>query len=133
MKKIILTILATVTLLFAYTAPMEIPGVTTIDSKVASEVQKKGGLFLDVRPDWMVAKEGKIKGARNLYVEKITKESAASVIPTLQTPVVVYCNGEGCSLSEEAIVKLLGFGYEHLYFYRDGYPAWTYFRLPVEK
>jgi len=69
----------------------------------------------------------------NLYSEEITKASAAAVIPTLDTPVVVYCNGEGCSLSEEAIIKLLKIGYKHLYFYRDGYPAWTYFRLPVEK
>lgn len=132
MKKIILTILSVVTLLSAYTAPMEIPGAATVDSRVAFEIQQKGILFLDVRPAWMVAKEGKIKGAVNLHAEKITKESAASVIRTLDTPVVVYCNGEGCSLSEEAIKSLLELGYKHLYFYRDGYPAWTYFRLPTE-
>lgn len=132
MKKIILTFFATVTLLLAYTAPMELPGATTVDSKVAHEAFVKGTLFLDVRPEWMVAKEGKIEGAVNLFVEKMTKESVAAVIATPLIPVIVYCNGEGCSLTEEAIGKLVELGYKQLFFYRDGYPAWSYFRLPTE-
>jgi len=132
MKKIALILMLFITVLCAYTAPMKIPGATTVDSRIAHQMFVKGTLFLDVRPEWMVKKEGKIKGAVNLFVEKMTKESAAAVIATPHTPVVVYCNGQGCSLTEEAIVKLVDLGYKHLYFYRDGYPAWTYFRLPIE-
>lgn len=132
MKKVFLILLTTVSVLSAYTAPMEIPGARTIDSRVAHELFLKGVLFLDVRPEWMVKKEGKIEGAVNLYVEKMTKESVAAVIATPDMPVIVYCNGQGCSLTEEAIVKLLELGYVKLFFYRDGYPAWTYFRLPTE-
>ena len=132
MKKTLLLLLASVTLLLAYTAPQEIPGATTIDSRVAHQVFLKGTIFLDVRPEWMVKEQGKIEGAVNLFVEKMTKESVAAVIATPHTPVVVYCNGQGCSLTEEAIVILVKLGYTQLYFYRDGYPAWTYFRLPTE-
>jgi rhodanese-related sulfurtransferase len=133
MKKMIVTLLAAVTLLLAYTAPAEIPGAVTVDSRAAHQAFLKGTLFLDVRPERMIKEGGKIKGAVNLFVENMTKEGAASVVATPDTPVVIYCNGQGCSLSEEAIVKLVGWGYSQIYFYRDGYPAWTYFKLPVEK
>lgn len=115
-----------------YKAPLHIKGSITVDSQKAYELYNQKVLFLDVRPAWMVKKQGKIKGAINYYVRDITANGLKMLLPAKNTPVVIYCNGIGCSLSEETIVKIAPLGYKNIYFYRDGYPAWTYFKLPIE-
>ena len=133
MHKIIFTIILTVSALWGgYTAPLNIAGTTTIDSKIAYELYNKNVLFLDVRPTWMVQEQGKIKNALNYYVRSIDKNGLEKIISTKNTPIVIYCNGIGCPLSEEAITKMLPLGYKNIYFYRDGYPAWKYYKLPVQ-
>jgi rhodanese-related sulfurtransferase len=131
--KFILALLLIVSSLFAnYKAPMNIKGSTTIDSKKAYELYNQKVLFIDVRPTWMVKKQGKIKGAVNYYVSSMTKDGLKKLLPSKNTAAVIYCNGVGCSLSEEAIVKMAPLGYKNIYFYRDGYPAWKYYNLPQE-
>ena len=120
-----------VTTLFAYTAPVTMPGAVTIDSRVALEHFKKGTLFLDVRPEWMVQKQGKIKNAVNIYVRELSEKSLSKYAKK-DTPIVIYCNGIGCSLTSEAIEKLVSMGYKQLLNYRDGYPAWVHYKLPTE-
>ena len=119
-------------MLFAYTAPASVAGAVTIDSKMALDHFNKGTLFLDVRPEWMVKKQGKIKNAINIYVDNLS-DKALIKYAKKDAPIVVYCNGTGCSLTHEAIEKLVGMGYTKLFYYRDGYPAWIYYKLPIEK
>ena len=131
MKKLLILCLLLTTTLFAYTAPVSVPGAVTIDSKVALDHFKKGTLFLDVRQKWMVEKQGKIKNALNIYVRELSEKSLRKYAKK-ETPIVVYCNGIGCSLTAEAIEKLKNMGYNHLLYYRDGYPAWVHYKLPTE-
>lgn len=134
LNKLLLIILLTITSLFGakYTAPMQIDGAITIDSKRAYNMFLKNTIFIDVRPQWMVQQQQKIKNAVNYYVRDITRDGLAKIIPTKKTPFIIYCNGIGCALSEEAIRKIVPYGYKNIYFYRDGYPAWRYFKLPIE-
>ena len=134
LNKIIFSFILVVSSLWGnYKAPQSIEGSTTIDSKKAYELYNKKVLFLDVRPGWMIKEQGKIKGAVNYYVRDITAEGLKVLLPTKDTPAVIYCNGVGCPLSEEAIVKMRPLGYKNIYFYRHGYPAWQYYKLPVDK
>ena len=131
MKKLLILCLLLTTTLFAYTAPVSMPGAETVDSRGALEHYNKGTLFLDVRPVWMVKKQGKIKHAVNIYVRELSEKSLHKYAKK-NTPIVVYCNGIGCSLTPEAIEKLISMGYKHLLYYRDGYPAWVHYKLPTE-
>ena len=129
MKKL-LAILIFATSLFAFEAPMNVKGATTIDSRLAYDMYNKKVKFLDVRPIKFV-KFGKIKGALHLYVDNFKKELLEQIVKK-DEPLVIYCNGRGCPLSSEAIVKLVSYGYTNLYYYRDGIPAWKYYKLPIQ-
>ncbi len=132
MKKIILSFLLTFSTLYAgYSAPMQVSGSTTIDSKAAYDLYNMKVLFIDVRPYDMVRNQGKIQGAYNLYVDDMTQERMSKVAKK-DRPMIIYCNGAGCSLTAEAVVKLVKWGYVNIYYYRDGYPAWKHYKLPVE-
>ncbi|MEA1914308.1 MAG: rhodanese-like domain-containing protein [Campylobacterota bacterium] len=130
MRILLLTTLFIATLMASYKAPMEVKGSLTIDSKATYGLYNKGAKFLDVRPMRFV-KDGKIKGAIHLYVGDFTKEKLLKIIK-LDEEVVVYCNGQSCSLTAEAIIEMLKYGYTKIYYYRDGYPAWKYYQLPME-
>ena len=74
MKKFLLSFFLTLsTLIAGYTAPMQVKGSTTIDSKAAYDLYNMKVLFIDVRPYNMVRNQGKIKGALNLYEEDVTQ------------------------------------------------------------
>lgn len=131
MSKLFFTFFVLLSSLFAdYEAPMQIPGTTYCDSKQAYFLHKKGVKFLDVRP-LAHYKRGHIKDAINIYVDALTPETLAKLIKPNEE-VVVYCNGRTCSLTPEAIIKMLSWGYTHIYYYRDGYPAWKYYGYDID-
>jgi len=130
MKKILLAIIFITSLFASYEAPMNVNGAKTIDSRLAYDMYSKGVKFLDVRPIKFV-KFGKIKGALHLYVDNFKKELLEQIVKKDEA-LVIYCNGRGCPLSSEAIVKLVQYGYTNLYYYRDGFPAWKYYKLPIQ-
>lgn len=130
MKKIYF-ILLIASLLFAnYIAPANVSGSQLIDSQEAYEMFQKGSKFIDVRPERFI-KKGKIKNAYHLYSDSFSKQKLNSIAKVNEN-IVIYCNGQGCSLSAEAIVKAVKYGYTKIYYYRDGYPAWKYYKLPIE-
>jgi rhodanese-related sulfurtransferase len=130
MKKIFYILLLVSSLFANYIAPMQVSGSQYIDSQKAYEMFQKGVKFIDVRPDRFV-KEGKIQNAYHLYVDLFSKQKLNS-IAKVNEDIVIYCNGQGCPLSAEAIVKAASYGYTHVYYYRDGYPAWKFYKLPTE-
>lgn len=130
LKKIVLSLLVTVCTLFAYTAPSSIPGSTLITTEQAYELYKKKTKFLDVRPEKFI-RQGKIHGAAEFYVGLMTPKSVF-LIGRKNEPIIVYCNGVNCPLTQEAIEKLISYGYTNLYYYREGFPAWNAAKLPTE-
>ncbi len=132
MKKIIFIMLfITSSLLASYQAPLKVQGSTTIDSKKAFELYNKGVKFLDVRP-LRFLKSGKIKNSIHLYVDKMTKTKLEKII-NKDEKFVIYCNGAGCPLSAKAIKLAVEYGYTKIYYYRDGIPAWDYYKFPISK
>jgi rhodanese-related sulfurtransferase len=130
MKKIFLICVISLSLFGAYVAPMSVQGSTYVDSKAAFDLFNQGVKFLDVRPQNSIAR-GKIRGAIEMYVGNMNPQMISMIIKK-DEPVVVYCNGQHCSLTPEAINLMKNWGYSKLYYYRDGYPAWNYYNLPTE-
>lgn len=131
MKKLILILMIFTSAIFAYEAPLRINGSTYINSEKAYKLYLENVKFLDVRP-LNHFKNARIRNAYHLYVDNLTQNSLGKIIQQSEK-VVVYCNGRGCSLTHEAIVKMLHFGYKKIYYYRDGFPAWQYFKLPIQQ
>ena len=46
--------------------------------------------------------------------------------------VVFYCNGENCMRSSDASESAVGWGWNKVNYYRDGFPAWKAASWPVE-
>lgn len=130
MKALFVILFSITALLANYIAPMDISGSKYIDSEQAYELYKKEVKFLDVRPARFLS-QGKIKNAIHLYVGDFTKDNLQKIAKQNEE-VVIYCNGRGCSLTPEAITKAINYGYKKIYYYRDGFPAWQFFKLPIE-
>jgi rhodanese-related sulfurtransferase len=130
MRNVLAILLIAGALFASYMAPERVPGAQTIDSETAYAMFQKNVKFIDVRPERFVL-EGKVKNAYHLYVDEFSKQKLNAIAATKEE-IVVYCNGLGCPLSAEAILKAVGYGYTKIYYYRDGYPAWKYYNLPVE-
>ena len=47
-------------------------------------------------------------------------------------PVVFYCNGHKCLRSSKASALAVSWGWNKVYYYRDGFPAWKAAGNPVE-
>ena len=89
-------------------------------------------LFLDARPEvWY--EMGHIKGARNIPTEKFEMLYPESLqgIPT-ETPLITYCDGEGCELSHDLAFALLEKGYTNVRVLINGWTLWSQAALPVE-
>ena len=130
MKKIFSILLIASSLFASYMAPMHVSGSQNVDSQKAYEMFKKGAKFIDVRPSRFL-KNGKIKNAYHLYVGSFSKQKLNSIAKENEN-IIIYCNGQSCSLTAEAIIKALDYGYKNIFYYRDGYPAWKYYKLPID-
>ena len=111
-----------------------VKGSETIVTDKAFKLFEESAYFLDVRSKTMYDKS-RIPGSVNLfYKDKETFNEAAitAAFSDKSKPIVVYCGGLYCPLSAPAIKDLIGWGYEHVYYYREGTPAWEKAGLPVE-
>ncbi len=125
------------TLLFGATAfaagvsPTHIDGATTIDTDKAKELFDEEIAFVDVRKDsdW---EAGRVPGAIHLELKKRFTEAALQEEIGRSDPVVLYCNGAKCLRSSKAAAKAVAWGFDKVYYYRDGFPAWKNASLPIE-
>ncbi|MFZ5565158.1 MAG: rhodanese-like domain-containing protein [Thermodesulfobacteriota bacterium] len=103
-------------------------------AEAVSFYERREAVFVDARlPEEFAA--GHIPGALNVpwvlideYEERFFK-----AVPDPQTIVIVYCDGEACSLSEDLARMLIGMGYVHVKVLADGWGVWTRGGYPVEK
>ncbi|RJR43190.1 MAG: rhodanese-like domain-containing protein [Desulfobacteraceae bacterium] len=79
-------------------------------------------------------REGHILGARNLPLKdvEVRFEPVMSGVPMEQT-IVVYCDGDECSLSEEVAKELYFRGYENVKVMVNGWTRWVDAGFPTEK
>jgi len=69
---------------------------------------------------------GHLPGAKSLPLEDVDRTLAAySAWLTMETPILVYCDGANCSDSLELAIKLREYGFENLTLYPGGFAEWT--------
>jgi rhodanese-related sulfurtransferase len=74
---------------------------------------------------------GHLPGATNIPPDRV-EALARRRIPSLDTPVVVYCAGPECDSSVDVARQLVGLGYRNVAHYRGGKKDWTGAGLPLE-
>ena len=112
-------------------SPLEVAGATTVDPAAAKALHDRGVRFVDVRGEdlW---KNGHIPGAVNLDWKITFNEAALSKIIVKDQEVVIYCMGPRCLRSSKASAKAVGWGYQKVYYLRDGVPGWKAAGYAVE-
>lgn len=119
-----------------YVSPETVEGVTTVDAEQAHELWKERVVFIDTRKDsdW---EAGRIPGAFHIPYkpgkpdQPFTEQSLMEVAAEDQ-PIVCYCNGSSCDRSSWCAALAKEWGWEEVYYFRDGYPAWKNTGYPVE-
>ena len=113
-------------------APESIDGVVIVTAEEAIE------LILD-NPDMPIIDsrkkteyvKGHIEGAVNLLDTEMTEQDIQAVAADKQAAILFYCNGVRCLRSSNAIVKVQGWGYSNLIWFRGGWKEWSEKRLPI--
>ena len=120
-----------------YSSPESVAGATTVDAAKAHELWEQRVVFIDVRKADQF-ESGRIPGAINLsYGPEITGEqpfNAAALEASVakNDPVVFYCNDAGCDRSSWSSALALEWGWTKVYYFREGFPAWSKAGYPVE-
>lgn len=113
-------------------APESIDGVVIVTAEEAIE------LILD-NPDMPIIDsrkkteyvKGHIEGAVSLLDTEMTEQDIKAVAADKEAAILFYCNGVRCLRSSNAIVKVQGWGYSNLIWFRGGWKEWSEKRLPV--
>ncbi len=113
-----------------HVSPTEIAGATTVDPIAAKKLFDRGAVFVDVRTvgTW---NDGYIPGAVNLGLKKAFSEAALSRVVAKDQEVVIYCMGPRCLLSSKACAKAVGWGFQKIYYLREGFPGWKAAGYPI--
>jgi len=90
-------------------------------------------VFLDARPKEHFRK-GHIEGAKNLPWEDFDRRFPQVMSDISHDAIIiVYCDGESCSLSKELASALVAQGYDQVRVLVDGWGRWQQFNLPTER
>lgn len=83
---------------------------------------KAAFVLIDSRPK-RVADKGMMPGAVNIPDTDFDKQ-VASLPGDKATPLIFYCGGLECVLSDKSAAKARALGYTQVYTYPEGYPEW---------
>lgn len=115
-------------------APASVPG-----SKLVSAEQAIG--LIGAQPNLLVIDsrrreefdKGHVEGAINLLDTELTRQVLAKLAPSLDRPLLFYCNGERCLRSSNSARQALSWGYREVYWFRGGWQEWVDKHLPVAR
>lgn len=113
-------------------APPSIPGAVSVTAEELVELvlSRPDLVIIDARMNSEYAK-GRIEGAINMLNTSMRREDLEKAVPDLTTPVIIYCNGERCLRSSDAVKKVMEWGYRNVFWFRGGWREWTEKGLPV--
>lgn len=115
----------------AEVAPPKVTGATRVDTMLAKNLFDQKVAFVDVRSE-ADYKGGHIAGAKNLSVKDGFTSDALSAVVSKDKPVVFYCDGTLCAGSAEATKKAIEWGWNKVFYFRDGFAGWKRANLPIE-
>ena len=107
------------------TTILSVPEYINLES--AKEMYDRGIIFIDARDEEEFA-EGHIKGA---ILAPSTPE-LVQLFPDRSSPIVTYCSGAECDVSQELADELMEWGYERIFVFEGGWPEWEKAGYPVE-
>ncbi len=113
------------------TSPENINGATTIDAKKAKQLFDEGIVFIDVRKDKNFA-AGRVPDAFHIDLQNIYHKNTLDRALYKSQPIVIYCDNHNCLRSAKATEKAVTWGYQNVYYFRDGFSAWKSSGYPVE-
>ncbi len=107
-----------------------IKGATTVNALEAMDLYQQGALFVDVRDNFEY-QLGHIRSAVHLDLKREFND--LYLIETLDRniPIVIYCNSSHCYRSAVATFLAVGWGYENVYYFKDGYFTWLALDFPA--
>lgn len=113
-------------------APPSIPGAVSVTAEEVVELilSKPELVIIDARMNSEYAK-GHIEGARNMLNTSMHREDLENAVPDRTAPIIIYCNGERCLRSSDAVKKAMDWGYRNVFWFRGGWREWTEKGLPV--
>ncbi len=105
-------------------APLTIHGASTIQLEDAKKLHQAGALFIDVR-DQNAWTRGHIVGAMHLdfTAEEFIRLHENKKLDR-KTPIVFYCDNNLTNAAAMASFFATKWGYEKVYYFRDGYYSW---------
>ncbi|MRI32406.1 sulfurtransferase [Endozoicomonas sp. OPT23] len=115
---------------FAQEAPVNIKNVVTINTHQAKRLHDLGALFIDVRPleqwNW-----GRVENSHSLDLRAGFRQLFMPGTLDKNTPIVIY--GNSTYHMRGAIASYLAglWGYQRVFFFRDGYYSWLALDYPV--
>jgi rhodanese-related sulfurtransferase len=112
-------------------SPEQVAGATTIGNAEAKELFDQGVLFVDVRSQKAFDK-GRIPDALLLDLKTQFNQEALAAEAKTDAPIAFYCQGPKCGRAAVAAEKALAWGYQQVYYYREGFPGWKKAGYPVE-
>lgn len=105
-----------------------VEGTTKVDVQAAHTLFDQGVAFVDFRDrrDWA---DGHVPGA--ILCGNVTEGNIASIVEK-DSPVVFYCDGPDCRAAADAAAMAVGWGFQNVHYFADGYAAWVGAGNPVE-
>lgn len=136
MQKLTLVLTSVLTVLVLFACASTISSESELRYRMVSLEEAKAlhdrdVLFIDMRSTHNY-EDGHIPGAANIDPRKFTSNSLARIARKDQE-IVFYCYGIHCPISEKATSKALSWGYQKVYLFMKGYPAWWGAGYPIEK
>jgi rhodanese-related sulfurtransferase len=119
-----------------YVSPTSVAGATTVDAAKAYELWQNRAVFIDPRKPGQF-EAGRIPGAINLVYgpgkpDQPFNQASLEAEVAKSDPVVFYCNAEECDRSSWTAALAVEWGWQEVYYFRDGYPSWAAAGYPVE-
>ena len=111
-------------------SPLRVEGATTVQAATAKALFDRGVPFVDVRGQrW---KDGHVPGATHLELFGDFNEDNLLKVAARDQEVVIYCDGPGCKRSSKGCAKAVSWGFEKVYYFRGGFPAWRAAGFPTD-
>lgn len=131
LRILMLCLLASPAWLCAAEAPAHVNGAMTVNVYQARHLHALGAVFIDVRPrrEWAW---GHVEGAVHMSLAHEFFGLSRTEWPR-NVPLVIYCNSDVCPASAEAVRLAVVWGYQQVFYFREGYFAWMLADLPQEK
>ncbi len=110
---------------------LSVRGASTIDVETAKELWERSTIFVDVR-DTIAFDAGHIPGAIHLDLHVDFTDERLSEVVGRNEEVVMSCWGKNCPYAAHACAMALTWGFNKVYYFAGGLPAWSVAGYPVK-